>query len=549
MTNKEYSNIVIPEISKDWTYYENKYPERNLEKCAMVTRFAPSPTGFVHMGSLYTSFSDLQMAKQTNGVAYLRIEDTDGKRTVENGVEGIINDFKSLNITWDEGPTQGGAYGPYIQSERMDIYKAFAKKLIEEEKAYPCFMTEDEINQVRTMQEVGKLRIGIYGTYSKYRNLGKEEAIAKIKADTPYIIRFKSNGNFENKIILDDLIKGKIEMPENDQDIVIIKSDGLPTYHFAHVVDDHLMRTTHVIRGDEWVSSYPIHDELFKSLGFKLPYFAHIAPITIKEGEAIRKLSKRKDKEAAISYYSQKGIPADVIKLYLATVNNSGFEDWYTRNPNLTIDDYTFEFSKMPIGGSLFDIEKLNSISRIYFSSLTAAKIYDGLKEYTETYDKEFNEIVKREKEYTTNVLNIERNIAKPRKDISSYSDIKDLNWYMFDELFFEKEKNYEFQKINDKNEIANIIKEYFNSYFDLNDDKDTWFNKVKLLCDKLGYASNMKEFKQNPDIFKGNVSDIATVIRVSLTTKSQTPDLYEIMQVMGMDRINKRIDYLNNNR
>ena len=321
MTNKEYADFLL-KTDYDYNYYLEKYPKRALKEGQMVTRFAPSPTGFVHMGSLYTSFSDLQFAKQTNGICYLRIEDTDGKRTVENGVQGIIDDFNSLGISFDEDPIKKGKYAPYIQSEREDIYKAFAKKLIEEDKAYPCFCTEDDLNRIRELQEKTKDRLGYYGHYAKCRNLTRNEVIERINNGEKYIIRLKSNGSFLNKVILDDLIKGKIEMPENDMDVVIIKGDGLPTYHFAHAVDDHLMGTTHVLRGDEWVASYPIHDQLFKMLGFPLPKFCHIAPITVREGDTIRKLSKRKDKGAAISYYAKEGIPTDVIRLYLATVNN-----------------------------------------------------------------------------------------------------------------------------------------------------------------------------------------------------------------------------------
>lgn len=547
MTIKEYSDLLVPNVLHDYEYYENLYPKRDLNEGAMVTRFAPSPTGFVHMGSLYASFADLQFAKQTGGLAFLRIEDTDGKRTVENGIEGIIKDFEDLNITWDEGPTQGGKYGPYVQSERQDIYKAYIKKLIMEGKAYPCFMTEAEIDEVRKIQEASKNRIGIYGSWAKYRNLTQEEVIEKINAKIPYIIRLKSNGDFNNKVILNDEIKGYIEMPENDLDVVILKNDDLPTYHFAHAVDDHLMHTTHVIRGDEWVSSYPIHAQMFDMLGFEKPKYAHIAPIAVKEGNVIRKLSKRLDKGAAISYYNNLGVPSVVIRLYLATINNSGFEDWYSKNPNLTIDDYVFEFSKMPVGASLFDIEKLNSISKIYFSSLKASNVYEGLLQYTSVYDKEFNEILINNKEYAIKVFNIEREVEKPRKDITSYSDIKELTWYMFDELFDSHNKEYQFDKITDKNEIKTIITTYLNKYFDINDDKETWFSKVKLLCDELGYASNMKEYKLNPGNFKGNVADVANVIRVSLTTKSQTPDLYEIISIMGIYKIQYRINYILN--
>ncbi len=542
MTNKEYSDFLVKNVLHDYNYYFKKYPPRKLLNGEMVTRFAPSPTGFVHMGSLYTSFAAIRFARQTKGVVYLRIEDTDGKRNVINGVEGIISDFKSLGVMFDEGPGMGGEYGPYIQSERKDIYRAFVKKLIEEEKAYPCFMTEEEIETTREIQEKNKNRIGIYGTWAKYRDLSREEVINRITNGEKYIIRLKSIGNFQNKIILNDEIKGKIEMPENDLDVVLLKNDDLPTYHFAHAVDDYLMGTTHVIRGDEWISSYPIHEQLFNMLEFPMPRYAHIAPITIKEGNTVRKLSKRKDKEAAISYYNELGIPKEVIWLYLATISNFTFEEWYNSNPNKTINDYVFEFSKMPTGGTLFDIDKLTSISKIYFSSLTKEEIYDGLLEYLEKYDQPFCNIVKEETSYTKNILNIEREGIKPRKDITCYKGIKEIIWYMYDRLY--QVNNYEFINVQNKEEINKIIDTYFEKYYDATNSQEEWFTKLKEMCDVLGYASNMKEYKNNPEKYKGNVADVATVIRVVITSKAQTPDLYQILQVLGLEKINFRIKY-----
>ncbi|MBQ4583676.1 MAG: glutamate--tRNA ligase [Bacilli bacterium] len=545
MTNKEYAEILIPNVEHDWEYYEQKYPKRNLKEGAMVTRFAPSPTGFVHMGSLYTSFSDLQFAHQTGGVAYIRIEDTDQKREVENGIEGIIKDFNDLNIKWDEGPSYGGEYGPYIQSERKDIYQAFARKLIEEELAYPCFCSEETLDITRKNQEIKKARIGYYGKYARCRNYSKEQVMEKINNGEKFIIRFKSPGNYDNKVVLNDLIKGHIEMPENDLDIVIIKSDGLPTYHFAHVVDDHLMRTTHVFRGDEWVSSYPIHDQLFKVLGFELPKFGHIAPITIKDNGSIRKLSKRKDPEAAISYYYKLGIPTEVINLYLATVNNSAFEEWYTNNPTLTVDDYEFTFDKMPVGGSLFDIDKLMSISKIYFSRQKSEDIYENLLKYLEVNDPEFYELVKNSKEKTINTLNIEKYIARPRKDIASYSDYKKYFWYMYDELFTKDAYDeVEFKEFYN----GDILEDYINNYYNEKDDKDTWFNKIKDLAEKHGFAKEVKAYKANPESYKGHVGDVCELIRVAITSKVQTPDLYEILNVLGKDTIKNRIELFKSN-
>lgn len=538
MDRKTYAQKLMPS-DKTWDYYETLYPKRNLKEGAMVTRFAPSPTGFVHIGSLYASFSVLQMARQSKGVAYLRIEDTDQKREVKDGIEEIIKDFKKLKITWDEGPTQGGDYAPYIQSQREDIYKAYARALVEEDKAYPCFCSDEDLKEMRTEQELQKYRLGYYGKWARCRHLAMDEVLEKIDRGEKYIIRFKSEGDFNNKIILKDAVKGDIEMPENDVDVVILKSDGLPTYHFAHVIDDHLMRTTHVIRGDEWVSSYPIHHQLFDALNFKRPVYAHLAPITVKEGNTVRKLSKRKDKEAAISFYHQEGIPSEVIMLYLATINNYDFETWYLTDPNNKIEDYFFEFSKMPIGGSLFDIEKLYSISKTYFTGLSAKKIYEELLIYTKEYDLEFYNILIKYPDYSVDVLNIERQIEKPRKDISKYKDIRALVHYMYEKLY--DDSNYEWQKITDSEEIKKISQIYIDKYYDETDDKENWFNKIKDLSEELSYAREVKEYKKNKEAYKGHVGDVSTVLRVALTSESKTPDLYEIMKLLGKERIKER--------
>ena len=549
MTNKELADLIYPNISSDINIYEIKYPERKLPDNAVVSRFAPSPTGFVHMGSLLSAFIESFVPKITHGIFYLRIEDTDGKRTVENGINGIIKDLKDFNIIPDEGVIDEdkciGEYGPYIQSQRKEIYETYAKKLIEDGLAYPCFCTEKDLTIMREKQEHKKTRIGYYGNWAKCRNLTNEERAERIKNGEKYIIRLKSPGNFEHKIILNDLVRGKIEMPENDIDVVLIKGDGLPIYHFAHVIDDHLMRTTHVLRGEEWISSYPIHTQLFDILRFKEPKYGHLGVVMkVDETGVRRKLSKRKDPEAAVSYYHEKGIPIEAVKLYLLTIANSNFEAWHDANPCASIYDFKFDFKKMSESGSLFDVEKLNNISKNYISKLKATEVYDNLKKYTKEYDKDFFEIIDKNKEYTINILNIEREQKKPRKDYASYSDIKNHIWYMYDELF--NSKNYEFQKINNMGEVCNLLKVYINKYYDENDDKEQWFNKIKELCDEFGYASNMKEYKENPENFKGSVADVSTVIRVALTTKSMTPDLYEIMKLLGKDRIINRINILN---
>ena len=549
MTNKELADLIFPNVSNDTEIYEKKYPKRDLPENAVVSRFAPSPTGFVHMGSLLSAFIANFVPKITNGVFFLRIEDTDGKRTVENGINGIIKDLKDFNIIPDEGVISEnesiGNYGPYIQSERKEIYESYAKKLISEGLAYPCFCSEKDLTIMREKQEHKKTRIGYYGNWAKCRNLTNEERAERIKKGEKYIIRLKSPGNFEHKVILNDLVRGKIEMPENDIDVVLIKGDGLPIYHFAHVIDDHLMRTTHVLRGEEWISSYPIHAQLFNILRFKEPKFGHLGLVMkIDESGNRRKLSKRKDPEAAVSYYHEKGIPIEAVKLYLLTIANSNFESWLDANPNTSIYEFKFDFKKMSESGSLFDIEKLLNISKNYISKLKATEVYENLLNYTKEYDSAFNDLITKYKDYTINILNIEREQKKPRKDYSSYSDIKNHIWYMYDELF--KSPNYEFQKIVDKSEILNILNNYVKYYYCEQDDKESWFNKIKELCNKLGYASNMKDYKENSQDYKGNVSDVSTVIRVALTSKSMTPDLYEIMKLLGKERIVERINMLN---
>ena len=545
MTNKELADIMFPNVVHDVSYYENLYPERNLPEGAVVSRFAPSPTGFVHMGSLLAAFIESKVPKETNGVFYLRIEDTDGKRSVENGVQGIIDDLKNFDIEIDEGviseTEQKGAYGPYIQSERKEIYHTYAKHLVEEGLAYPCFCTQEEIDDVRKMQELNKERIGIYGSYAKCRFLTNEERAEKIKNGEPYIVRLKSPGDFNKKIVLNDLVRGKIEFPENDMDVVLIKSDGLPLYHFAHVIDDHLMRTTHVLRGEEWISSTPVHLQLFQVLGFQAPKYAHLGVIMkIDEDGTRRKLSKRKDPEAAVSFYHEKGIPVEAVKLYLMTIANSNFEGWWDQNPTLGIDDFKFDFKKMSLSGSLFDLEKLLNISRSYISRLTATEVYEKALVWAKEFDVEFASILEKYKDYSISILNIEREQKKPRKDFESFSTIKKNIWYMYDE-YFTGDLTYDFGKITDKEEIKIILSTYLNQYFNENDDKDTWFSKIKELSTELGYCSDMKEYKLNPDVYKGSVADVSTVIRVATTTSSMTPDLYEILRLLGKDRIEKR--------
>lgn len=552
MTNKELADLIYPNINKTVEDYEKMYPKRNLKEGAVVSRFAPSPTGFVHMGSLLTTLIERKIPDETDGVFYLRIEDTDQKRSVENGIQGIVNDLKNFDIKIDEGVIgeheQIGNYGPYIQSERKEIYECFAKSLIERGLAYPCFCTPEELDETRNLQELNKERIGYYGSFAKCRDLSNEERARRIKNKEPYIIRLKSPGNYENKIVFNDLVRGKIIFPENDLDVVLIKSDGLPIYHFAHAIDDHLMRTTHVLRGEEWLSSVPVHIQLFNILGFELPKYAHLGLVMKIDEEtgAKRKLSKRKDKEAAVSYYHEKGIPVEAVKLYLMTIGNSNFEEWLNQNPTASINDFKFSFNKMSASGSLFDLEKLINISRNYISRLSAEEVYNRALKYTEEFDKEFYNILKKYKDYSISMFNIERTIKKPRKDYTSFSDIKNYTWYMFDE-FFNKEINYQFQTINDIEEIKKILTIYIDKYYNYEDDEQTWFEKVKELSNELGYAKEVKEYKENPDNYKGHVGDVSMVLRVALTSCSMTPNLYQIMKLFGKERVVDRFNLIIN--
>lgn len=543
MNNKEIANLMFPNIDKNIDYYEKKYPKRNLPEGAVVTRFAPSPTGFVHMGSLRTAFIAKKIATDTNGVFYLRIEDTDDKRSIENGIQGIIDDFKNFNFGIDEGriseTEEKGNYGPYLQSERKEIYQTFAKYLVENNLAYPCFATEEELNEIRKNQEMKKERIGFYGRYARSRNLSFTEITEKIKNNEKFVTRLKSPGDFNKKITCNDLVKGKIEFPENDLDIVLLKSDGIPTYHFAHLVDDYLMRTTHILRGDEWLSSLPIHVQLFQIFRFPTPKYCHVAPVNKKDGESIRKLSKRKDPEAALSFYLEKGIPVAAVYLYLMTTANSNFEGWLDQNKNLGLENFKFDFKKMSASGSLFDLDKLLNISKNYISRLTAAEVYQKVLDWSFTYDKNFYELLIKYPDYSIKIFNIERKQNKPRKDFAAWSDIKENIFYMYDELYNHEDVDFNLVKTLEKyKEIVNL---YIHKYYDINDDKGTWFRKIKELATEVGYAPEMNLYKENPNKYLGNIADVSNVLRISLTTKTTTPDLYEIMQILGKDKIQDR--------
>lgn len=536
----ELAELIFPNIKHDREYYEKMYPERDLPEGAMVTRFGPSPTGFVHMGSLLVAFIDAIYAKQSQGKFFLRIEDTDQKRSVENGIEGIFNDLKAFDIIPDESPLAGGEYGPYIQSERNEIYQTYVKDLIVQGYAYPCFMKEEEIASIREEQEINKTKLGIYGHYAVDRDLDLEEVKSRIAAGEEYVLRLKSPGNANNTVELVDCIKGKMKFPEHDMDTVLLKKDGTPTYHFAHAIDDHLMHTTHVIRGDEWVSSVPLHIQLFQILGFKQPEYAHIAPITKKEEGTIRKLSKRKDPEAKVSYYEEVGLPIEAVKLYLATILNSNFEEWYLNNTDKKIEDFTFTFDKMAIGGTLFDLDKLNNISKTYFSRKSGEEVYEETLKYTEKFDQEYNKLLKDNKEDMIKFLSIEKDGDRPRKDIAKYSDVKEEFSYAIDSIF--KEEN--FSKLeSEKTYDVELVRNYVNTKLNLDVTNDEWFQTVKEYALENGYAASPKDYKKDPEAFKGHVGDLCEAIRVMVTGRTKSPDLFSIMKVLGKDRINERIN------
>lgn len=543
MTNKELADLILPNINKSIEDLRREYPKRDT--IGEVTRVAPSPTGYFHIGGMYQALIDSTIARNTNGVFYVRIEDTDSKRKVDDAVELIFDTLKHYDIMPDEYQEKDnviGNYGPYVQSERREIYQVFIKHLIEIGRAYPCFCSKEKLDEVRERQEKYKQRTGYYGPYSTCRKLSIDEAYEKVKNGEDYIIRFRSKGNFEEKFRFEDLVKGRLLLPENDEDFVIMKADGLPTYHFAHLVDDYLMGTTIVIRGEEWLSSLPKHVELFNTFGFELPKYIHTPNIMKKDEETgkLRKISKRKDPEASMSYYSEHGYPTLAVIESLMTIINTNYEEWHTNNSGLSYLDFTYSPKKMSASGGLYDLDKLINISKTIISKMTKEELCNEAYNWASSYSDELKELIDRDRDYFMNIINIERCQKKPRKDIAKYEDIIDNIWFMYDDLYESRDKEYDWQNINDKDEIKRILDTYMDKYFDITD-KDSWFNGVRELTIELGYCANMKEYKEDPSKYKGSVADISTVLRVGLTSKSMTPDLYEIMKLLGKDRIIKR--------
>lgn len=543
MDNKKLAELLFGHITQTGEDVIKSYPKRDLPEGAKVTRFAPSPTGFLHIGGLFAAFVSERAARKTGGVFFLRIEDTDKKREVENGVTGIVQGLQNFGIKIDEGmltETESiGAYGPYTQSQRKDIYQTFCKELVEKGLAYPCFCTAEELDSIRKKQEEAKQNPGYYGEFAKCRDLSYEEIEEKVKAGMPYVLRLKSPGNPDARIKFCDEIKGEIEMPENIQDVVLLKTDGIPTYHFAHAIDDHIMGTTDVIRGDEWISSAPIHIQLFDILGFEKPRFAHISPI-MKEDEETggkRKLSKRKDPEAAVTYYHEVGYPKEAVLEYLLTIANSNYEEWRIANPDANSDDFEFKLSNMSRAGALFDLMKLNDISKNYISTLTKEDVYERALAWAEDFCPEFANLLKEKKDYAIRIFGIERGNEKPRKDIAKWQDTVSYTKY-----FFEAPCEYEWQENLSNADMAEILTSYKGVYSE-DETAEEWFPKVRDMAESLGYAKAPKMYKKDPDSFKGHVGDVASVIRIAVTGRRNTPDLYEIIKTLGYEEFSARID------
>ncbi len=548
MDYNKLAELLFPHITKTPEDYEAMFPERDLPEGAKVTRLGPSPTGFIHLGNLYGAFVDERLAHQSNGTFYLRIEDTDDKRYVEGAVDIIIDSLKFFGISFDEGAGKDGDtgnYGPYYQSQRGEIYGCFAKELVKKGMAYPCFMTSEEIEEIRASQEANKENPGIYGKYALSRSLTLEEIEEKINAGQPYVIRLKSDGKTDvpaeemRYFEVEDGIRGKISMPENNQDIVILKANGIPTYHFAHVVDDHFMRTTHVVRGEEWLPSLPIHVELFEKTGFKMPVFCHTAQLMKIDEETgqKRKLSKRKDPELSLDYYRNQGYHPAAVREYLLTILNSNYEEWRADNPAAEIDEFAFSTEKMSNSGALFDLNKLNDVSKDTLVRIPASELRTFMADWSREFMPEITKYFEEDIEYIEKILDLGRTGDKPRKDLVYAKQIFEFISYFFDEYF----KIEDELPANAADDASAILGEYLESY-DHSDDQSKWFNKIRAIAEKLGYAAKPKDFKKNPDMYKGHVGDVSTVIRIALMGRSQSPDVWEIQQILGEERTRERI-------
>ena len=534
------ANLLFPDVTMTPQELEEKYPPRNLPEGAVITRMAPSPTGFVHLGNLVQGLTSERMAHQSGGVLFLRVEDTDAKREVPGAVEVLIDTLKHYGIHFDEGATHegdNGIYGPYRQRQRADIYHVYAKKLVAEGQAYPCFCTEEELAAMREKQEAAKENTGYYGKYAVWRDRPMEDIQAQLDAGNPWVLRFRSTGSIENQFKFDDLVKGKLTITENDIDHVLLKSDGIPTYHFAHAVDDHLMRTTHVVRGDEWLPTLPFHIQLFKALGFKLPKYVHIGPLMKMDGTSKRKLSKRKDPELALTYYKAEGFPVDAVYEYIMTLLNSNYEDWRRANPDAPATDFKFSPKKLNPAGNLFDYAKLTDISKNVISKMSAQQVYELLTQWAKEFDPDFGAKLEADPAYATAILAIGRGGKKPRKDIAVWKEAKPYMGFFYDEYL---EKPVFDEKFSKETVVTTLNK--FLETFDISDDATGWFDKVKAITEEMGFTTDMKAYKAVPTAFPGTVADISTIIRQAVTGKTNSPDLFTVMQILGYDRTVARI-------
>ena len=534
------ANLLFPHVSETPDEIEARFPDRNTPEGAVITRMAPSPTGFVHLGNLVQGLTSERMAHRSGGVLFLRVEDTDAKREVPGAVEVLINTLKHYGISFDEGATvdgDSGAYGPYRQRQRAAIYHVFAKKLVSEGHAYPCFCTEEELAAMREKQEANKETTGYYGPYAVWRDRPLEDVQAQLQKGMPWVLRFRSTGSIENQFKFDDLVKGKLTITENNVDHVLLKSDGIPTYHFAHAVDDHLMKTTHVVRGDEWLPSLPFHIQLFKTLGFKLPKYVHIGPLMKMDGTSKRKLSKRKDPELALTFYKAEGFPVEAVYEYLMTLLNSNYEDWRRANPDAPSDEFNFSPKKLNPAGNLFDYAKLTDVSKNEIAKMDAQKAYTLLTEWANEFDPDFGAKLIADKDYAVSILAIGRGGKKPRKDLATWKEAKPYMGFFYDEYL----EAPVFDEAFSKETIISAL-EKFISVYDENDDSAVWFDKVKAITEELGFTTDMKAYKADPTAYPGTVSHISTFIRQAVTGKTNSPDLYTVMQILGKERSIARI-------
>lgn len=542
MDHKYLAELLFPDVKLTREELEERYPLRNLKEGAVVTRLAPSPTGFVHLGNLVQGLTAERMAHLSGGVLFLRVEDTDAKREVEGAIPILIESLGHYGIKFDEGETLNGdfgSYGPYRQSRRADIYHVFAKELVEKGMAYPCFCTEEELSEMRAAQEAEKANFGYFGKWAVWRDRPIEDIKAALNKGKTWVLRFRSAGSIENKIKFTDLIKGKLELTENDIDHVLLKSDGIPTYHFAHAVDDHLMRTTHVIRGDEWLSTLPFHIQLFSALGFKIPKYMHIGPLMKMDGTSKRKLSKRKDPELALTYYKGEGFPTESVYEYILTILNSNYEDWRRVNPDASPDDFPFSHKKMNPAGSLFDYAKLSDVSKNVISRMSAEKVCELFLAWAREFDPEFASAAEADTEKMTRIFAIGRGGKKPRKDIARWADVKSYAGFFFDKFFSIKD---EYPENFDRADIAKTLTLFRDSY-DIEADQNAWFDNIKAIAEECGFASDMKAYKAEPEKYRGSVADVSMFIRVAVTGSINSPDMYSVMQILGREKICERID------